>query len=179
MPQTAAGRRDPLILCDDRAGRRLIRQHEHRFFFSSRRRHTRFKCDWSSDVCSSDLVSLQIDKDGHVSKKLVEVRQQSQLRNTLLEALYPGLQVASVDVPQEPLDPYEQAIVEHALQDVECEGVRYRLIGASGSAKKGKFYAADVAYEKKLAERFRESPQAAITYFGILVSSCSVRIDAP
>src|SRR5207237_6246976 len=23
--------------------------------FSSRRRHTRFKCDWSSDVCSSDL----------------------------------------------------------------------------------------------------------------------------
>src|SRR5260370_26067516 len=26
------------------------------FFFSSRRRHTRFKCDWSSDVCSSDLL---------------------------------------------------------------------------------------------------------------------------
>src|SRR5260370_12710801 len=27
------------------------------FFFSSRRRHTRFKCDWSSDVCSSDLTA--------------------------------------------------------------------------------------------------------------------------
>src|SRR2546427_8625508 len=26
------------------------------FFFSSRRRHTIFDCDWSSDVCSSDLV---------------------------------------------------------------------------------------------------------------------------
>src|SRR5690606_40325936 len=26
------------------------------FFFSSRRRHTRFSRDWSSDVCSSDLV---------------------------------------------------------------------------------------------------------------------------
>src|SRR5256886_9170985 len=26
------------------------------FFFSSRRRHTRFDCDWSSDVCSSDLM---------------------------------------------------------------------------------------------------------------------------
>src|SRR6516164_10644573 len=25
------------------------------FFFSSRRRHTRWICDWSSDVCSSDL----------------------------------------------------------------------------------------------------------------------------
>src|SRR5256886_5867485 len=28
------------------------------FFFSSRRRHTRFDCDWSSDVCSSDLGSF-------------------------------------------------------------------------------------------------------------------------
>src|SRR2546430_983254 len=29
------------------------------FFFSSRRRHTRFDCDWSSDVCSSDLAALE------------------------------------------------------------------------------------------------------------------------
>src|SRR5256886_4478868 len=28
------------------------------FFFSSRRRHTRFDCDWSSDVCSSDLKGI-------------------------------------------------------------------------------------------------------------------------
>src|SRR2546430_6455666 len=28
------------------------------FFFSSRRRHTRFDCDWSSDVCSSDLLTI-------------------------------------------------------------------------------------------------------------------------
>src|SRR5690606_39590404 len=28
------------------------------FFFSSRRRHTRFSRDWSSDVCSSDLTYL-------------------------------------------------------------------------------------------------------------------------
>src|SRR5688572_7323580 len=27
------------------------------FFFSSRRRHTSFDCDWSSDVCSSDLAA--------------------------------------------------------------------------------------------------------------------------
>src|SRR5256886_11443444 len=26
-------------------------------FFTSRRRHTRFDCDWSSDVCSSDLLA--------------------------------------------------------------------------------------------------------------------------
>src|SRR5256886_8441947 len=29
------------------------------FFFSSRRRHTRFDCDWSSDVCSSDLAQAE------------------------------------------------------------------------------------------------------------------------
>src|SRR5256885_2765316 len=28
------------------------------FFFSSRRRHTRLQGDWSSDVCSSDLVQM-------------------------------------------------------------------------------------------------------------------------
>src|SRR2546430_3673016 len=34
-------------------------------FFSSRRRHTRFDCDWSSDVCSSDLaVSGPSEEDG-------------------------------------------------------------------------------------------------------------------
>src|SRR2546430_5900525 len=33
------------------------------FFFSSRRRHTRFDCDWSSDVCSSDLIDLLVRLD--------------------------------------------------------------------------------------------------------------------
>src|SRR2546430_5957232 len=31
------------------------------FFFSSRRRHTRFDCDWSSDVCSSDLFAPRFE----------------------------------------------------------------------------------------------------------------------
>src|SRR5689334_24492062 len=30
------------------------------FFFSSRRRHTSWNCDWSSDVCSSDLINLRM-----------------------------------------------------------------------------------------------------------------------
>src|SRR5688572_31423038 len=40
------------------------------FFFSSRRRHTRFDCDWSSDVCSSDLLA---DVDGLELAHLVAV----------------------------------------------------------------------------------------------------------
>src|SRR5690606_40679384 len=33
------------------------------FFFSSRRRHTRFSRDWSSDVCSSDLIAVLTGRD--------------------------------------------------------------------------------------------------------------------
>src|SRR5579859_6066893 len=36
------------------------------FFFSSRRRHTRFDCDWSSDVCSSDLIALTHAHQDHI-----------------------------------------------------------------------------------------------------------------
>src|SRR3712207_8662821 len=32
------------------------------FFFSSRRRHTRYWRDWSSDVCSSDLIPIRIPR---------------------------------------------------------------------------------------------------------------------
>src|SRR6266571_5520091 len=32
------------------------------FFFSSRRRHTRLTCDWSSDVCSSDLLECPAER---------------------------------------------------------------------------------------------------------------------
>src|SRR5687768_17622992 len=37
------------------------------FFFSSRRRHTRCSRDWSSDVCSSDLLDrIEVPRDGFV-----------------------------------------------------------------------------------------------------------------
>src|SRR5690606_41027468 len=35
------------------------------FFFSSRRRHTRFSRDWSSDVCSSDLGEEKVYEPGN------------------------------------------------------------------------------------------------------------------
>src|SRR5947209_12585855 len=38
------------------------------FFFSSRRRHTRYWRDWSSDVCSSDLASATGDRTDHLSQ---------------------------------------------------------------------------------------------------------------
>src|SRR3989475_5986744 len=45
------------------------------FFFSSRRRHTRFDCDWSSDVCSSDL---RWDGVPSLAEALSRVREQAQ-----------------------------------------------------------------------------------------------------
>src|SRR5437868_15018990 len=51
-----------------RYARRLF-EFSHFFFFSSRRRHTRSKRDWSSDVCSSDLQLNESLVIYHVSDK--------------------------------------------------------------------------------------------------------------
>src|SRR6266511_4376396 len=48
------------------------------FFFSSRRRHTRFSRDWSSDVCSSDL--RQLGEDRIVALGIVAGRPRPELR---------------------------------------------------------------------------------------------------
>src|SRR5215217_7906367 len=39
------------------------------FFFSSRRRHTRYWRDWSSDVCSSDLVASAFLGGGKIGRE--------------------------------------------------------------------------------------------------------------
>src|SRR3712207_7092134 len=48
------------------------------FFFSSRRRHTRYWRDWSSDVCSSDLVRRL-----HEKERLLPVRVVAHLARVL------------------------------------------------------------------------------------------------
>src|SRR5207249_8347745 len=51
------------------------------FFFSSRRRHTRSKRDWSSDVCSSDLKTLEALPDDEM-RRLVHQVVSARLRAT-------------------------------------------------------------------------------------------------
>src|SRR5690606_40654199 len=50
------------------------------FFFSGRRRHTRFSRDWSSDVCSSDLTPLEAFEQDEVARE-VEARSLSQFEH--------------------------------------------------------------------------------------------------
>src|SRR2546430_3099009 len=49
-----------------------LRARSYFFFFSSRRRHTRFDCDWSSDVCSSDLELRQAREHLHQALRASE-----------------------------------------------------------------------------------------------------------
>ena len=53
------------------------------FFFSSRRRHTRYWRDWSSDVCSSDLAKIQRNLTSNISSSLDNIS--TDLRKSSLE----------------------------------------------------------------------------------------------
>src|SRR2546430_4236233 len=51
------------------------------FFCSSRRRHTRFDCDWSSDVCSSDLnIRRSAESRKHVADCLIDALRGREIR---------------------------------------------------------------------------------------------------
>src|SRR5690606_40381306 len=55
------------------------------FFFSSRRRHTRFSRDWSSDVCSSDLLDLRIIVEARNLKEVEVILQANGIYRILLD----------------------------------------------------------------------------------------------
>ena len=63
------------------------------FFFSSRRRHTRLRRDWSSDVCSSDLMDLMVFGELGLSG---EIRPVPSGQERLKEAAKHGLDRKSV-----------------------------------------------------------------------------------
>ncbi len=125
-------------------------------------------------ISVDQIQNLEIDRNGRVMPRLNDL---DPLENTLLSVLYPGVRVASVNVPVEPLDEYEESKVENALARLVWRGIHYKLVGASGSAKKGKFYFVDHEHGRAIADRFQHWPQAAIVYFGILVSPCKVMME--
>ena len=120
------------------------------------------------------IVMLDIQKNGSMVERIPGVGQDATTANTLLGVMYPNAKVAIVSVPTEALEDYEEATVARTLTGVRHNGVHYKMVGASGSAKNGKYYFCDAAHEPLLAKRFEMWPEAAITYFGILVSTLKV-----
>src|SRR5438034_2349069 len=88
--------------------------HQLIFFFSSRRRHTRSLCDWSSDVCSSDLRAVlnaaldflgidarQLRLQHHIVVGLIDVDRRSPAPNTQLGALVEEARERAIEQPIE------------------------------------------------------------------------------
>jgi len=132
-----------------------------------------------TEITKQRLVSFDIDVEGVAVEHLLSEHERKSLDNTLLTHLYPDIKVAIVNVPLGFLDAYEEAAVTHAISCIEFQGIKYRLVGGSGSAKDGKFYLVDEAHHDFIAQRFRNWAEAAIVYFGILVSPCKEIITIP
>jgi hypothetical protein len=124
------------------------------------------------------ILELKIDVTGEVTRKASKLGRKDTLEGKLLAQLYPGIRVARVSVPAE-LTPYEQSVVENRMAQLSFGGVEYKLVGASGSAKDGKFYFVDQPHAKPIAERFQHWPEAAIVYFSILISDCKLVTEQP
>src|SRR5215211_8085959 len=73
------------------------------FFFSSRRRHTRSLCDWSSDVCSSDLSDDAVE---------AVVRQGRGSARDTLSALDQVVAAGGVAPESQPLDALVEALID-------------------------------------------------------------------
>ena len=106
------------------------------------------------------VISLDIDSNGQAKTRIPDLEKSAQLHNTLLQGLFPEIRVARLNVPGGVLDESQQALVDRAMKRVNVDGVQFKLVGASGSAKDGKFYAVEAKYERAIAERFLNWPQA-------------------
>ena len=125
------------------------------------------------------ILSFEITKEGQIAEQIPDVGCESYLDGTLLNQLYPGIKTCRITLPAEKLESYEEAILAGRISVLQHKGVDYRIVGASGSAKKGKFYCVDVDHVDAIADRMARWPQSAIAYFGILVSQLKTMVEEP
>src|SRR2546422_2311485 len=112
------------------------------FFFSSRRRHTRCSRDWSSDVCSSDLMIRDVAVTGVQTCALPILEPRAVLRVLLRDAGDqpldaggfgpPELRLLAVDVVHDLRDEAERRIAEAEARDERLEGAGFPLVGVLG-----------------------------------------------
>src|SRR3712207_5953386 len=92
------------------------------FFFSSRRRHTRYWRDWSSDVCSSDLslkkLVARAKKRGYITyDELNEALPQDQMSSEQIEDIMSALNDMGVNIVESEEGEEEEAELEAAAGD--------------------------------------------------------------
>src|SRR5690606_39811191 len=111
------------------------------FFFSSRRRHTRFSRDWSSDVCSSDLVRgfLEAIADGvprseeeageYLRIAIDETARLQRLADALLEASSIALGGVAFEPVHVPLEPAVGTVVDRVMPQAAARGESGEVAG--------------------------------------------------
>src|SRR2546427_3915753 len=115
------------------------------FFFSSRRRHTRFDCDWSSDVCSSDLVDFPLfEPDPETGKPVF--------------AHHPFTSPHPDDVARLDTDP------------LSCRALHYDAVYNGTELGSGSIRITDPAVQRRVFGHLGMSPQDAEARFGFLLS---------
>ena len=123
------------------------------------------------------ILMLRIDRNGKVQDQKKEATSKGERLTSpyatrmLAGRLFPGIELALVQVPGR-MTEEEELRVKNTMAALYWQGRRYRLVGATGGAKDGKFYFAEQKWEAGLARQYQRWPEAAISYFGILVSEC-------
>src|SRR5690606_1262353 len=144
-------------------------------FFSSRRRHTRFSRDWSSDVCSSDLGSSLRGRPGRRRSTSLTASPRRYLRTVFLE-IFSSLAIARMLIPRR-----DKILISITASFVSIQGPvllvhgRPRILNKGGSivlSEKGQFpMSADSSAShgaRRLRYRYSDremptSPQARVT----------------
>src|SRR5699024_3992170 len=130
------------------------------FFFSSRRRHTRSKRDWSSDVCSSDLNKEQLVDIGIKNNLFAEISEK--ITATATKEINANEQLMSA--------PFIESHI-HLDAALSAGFPRYNESGTLGEA-------IQIANETKASLRIddvKESPKEVIHW---LVANCVLAIRA-
>src|SRR5438034_10772034 len=100
------------------------------FFFSSRRRHTRSLCDWSSDVCSSDLA-----KAANVPIVVA---------------------INKIDKPEAQPERVKRQLSDLGLMPAEWGGdTEFVEIGRASCRERGEIWGGGVSFKKKRRERMQ------------------------
>lgn len=132
-------------------------------------------------VVDPGIEMIMITRNGKVRdlKKIAQSKgeriQAPYSTRMLAGRLFPGVELAQVQVPLNMTED-EQLRVLNKMANLYFHGSLWRAVGGTGSTKNGHFIFCKAKWEKKLAHRMQFWPEAAIAYFGILVSECDLGI---